>query len=243
VGATGSGKSTTLAAMLDYRNDTKPGHIVTVEDPIEFIHEHKKCLVTQREIGIDTESYQAALKNALRQRPDTILIGEIRDAEVMEHAIVFAETGHLCMATLHANNANQALERILNFFPESRHPQVCLNLAYNLRAVIAQRLVQGEPEGRIPALEILNNDGLVRELIRTNQHDKIKEAMERSSASGSQTFDQALFNLVAQRAISESTALSEADCVADLELKLRQSRIGGQVDGLAGLDTSQISFL
>src|SRR5687767_7439448 len=195
VGATGSGKSTTLAAMIDHRNSVHPGHIVTVEDPIEFVHNHKKSLITQREVGFDTLSFQNALKNALRQAPDVALIGEIRDTETMEAAITFAETGHLCLATLHSNNANQAMERVMNFFPAERHNQIYLQLSLNLRAIMSQRLVKTVTGGRVAAVEILLDSPRIKDLIHKAEIAELKEAMEKSTNVGMQTFDQALFDL------------------------------------------------
>jgi twitching motility protein PilU len=189
VGATGSGKSTTLAAMVDYRNSIEGGHIITIEDPIEFVHRHKKAIVTQREVGFDTHSYQAALKNALRQAPDVIMIGEIRDTETMEAAITFAETGHLCLGTLHSNNANQAIERIINFFPATRHGQIYLQLSLNLRAIISQRLIPSPDGGRVAALEILMDTPRIKDLIKKGEVDTLKEGMEQGVQEGCQTFD------------------------------------------------------
>ncbi len=219
-GATGSGKSTSLAAMIDYRNDNSTGHIVTVEDPIEFIHEHKKCLVSQREIGFDTHSYEAALKNTLRQAPDVILLGEVRDRETMEAAITFAETGHLCLATLHSNNANQAIERIMNFFPGERHAEIYLQLSLNLRAIISQRLIIGKEDRRVAALEILIDTPYVRDLIKKGQVDTIKEAMEKSTQEGGQTFDQHIFDLYVEGKISEEQAMYNADSANNLRIQI-----------------------
>jgi twitching motility protein PilU len=241
VGGTGSGKSTSLAAMIDHRNRTQPGHIVTIEDPIEFIHDHRACIITQREVGIDTANVDVALKNALRQKPDIILIGEIRDAEAMEHAIVISETGHLCLATLHANNANQAIERILNFFPHEKHGQLLLNLSLNLRAVLSQRLVPTVDGKRTAALEIMLNQGIIREMIRKGEVKDIKPAMAQAADQGMQTFDQCLLRLVATGRIAEDVALAEADNPTDLRLQLQQGRIG-KSGGLAGVDTSKLSL-
>ena len=221
VGATGSGKSTSLAAMIDHRNTNAPGHIISVEDPIEFIHPHKQSIVNQREIGFDTHSYQAALKSAMRQAPDVILIGEVRDAETMEAAITFADTGHLCLATLHSTNANQAFERILNFFPETRHPQILLQLSLNLRAIISQRLVMGKKGKRIAALEIMLDTPRIKELIQRGEVGVIKEAMEQSAQEGCQTFDMALYDLYMQERISLEQALIHADSVNNLRLKIK----------------------
>ena len=238
-GATGSGKSTTLAAMVDWRNTNSTGHIVTIEDPIEFMHPHRRCLVSQREIGFDTHSYATALKNALRQAPDLILIGEVRDRETMEAAITFADTGHLCLATLHSNNANQALERIMNFFPNDRHHEIFLQLSLNLRAIVSQRLVPGIDGKRVAALEILVDTPYARELIKQGQVDTVKEAMERSTQEGGQTFDQALFELYRQGLIDAEQALANADSANNLRilmknLDLRQTdrRMPGEASAL-----------
>lgn len=220
-GATGSGKSTTLAAMLDHRNRETDGHILTVEDPIEFIHRHRRCIVSQRELGFDTVSFADALRNALRQAPDVILIGEVRDQETMMAAITFAETGHLCLATLHSNNANQAIERVMNFFPATRHPEIYLQLSLNLRAIIAQRLVPGRDGKRVAALEILVDTPWVKDLIKRGEVDTLKEAMEKSTQEGGQTFDQALFELYVQERISEEQALANADSANNLRLRIR----------------------
>jgi twitching motility protein PilU len=229
VGGTGSGKSTTLAAMIDHRNATETGHIVTVEDPVEFIHPHKKCVVTQREVGVDTLSYAAALKSALRQAPDVILIGEIRDAETMEAALAFAETGHLCLSTLHANNANQALERILNFFPPARHHEICMQLSLNMRASISQRLVASIGGGRAAALEIMIDAPRIKELIKRGETDTLKDAMEQSVNEGAQTFDGALFALYAAKRITEETALAAADSPNNLRIRIERYRASGGV--------------
>jgi len=221
VGATGSGKSTTLAAMVDYRNSIEGGHIITIEDPIEFVHRHKKSIVTQREVGFDTHSYQAALKNALRQAPDVVLIGEIRDTEVMEAAISFAETGHLCLGTLHSNNANQAIERILNFFPAMRHQQIYLQLSLNLRAIVSQRLIPSGDSGRVAALEVLMDTPRIKDLIKKREVDVLKEAMEQGIQEGCQTFDQALFLLYKEGKISWDNALINADSANNLRLKIK----------------------
>jgi twitching motility protein PilU len=221
VGATGSGKSTSLAAMIDYRNSHEAGHIITIEDPIEFVHRHKQSIVTQREVGFDTHSFQAALKNTLRQAPDVILIGEIRDTETMEAAITFAETGHLCLGTLHSNNANQAIERIMNFFPIERHPQFYLQLALNLRAIISQRLIPSVDGKRVAALEILMDTPRIRDLIKKGEVDILKEAMEQGIQEGCQTFDQALFSLYKDGKISLEQALANADSTNNLRLKIK----------------------
>lgn len=241
VGATGSGKSTTLAAMIGHRNTNSHGHIITIEDPVEFVHPHINCIVTQREVGTDTADWQVALKNTLRQAPDVILIGEIRDRETMDHAVAFAETGHLCLATLHANNANQALDRIVNFFPEERRAQVLMDLSLNLRALISQRLVPHKSgSGRCAAVEILLNSPLVSELIFKGEVHAIKEVMKKSRELGMQTFDQALFDLVEADKISHEEALRHADSVNDLRLALKLNGRAAQSQDLraatAGLD-------
>jgi twitching motility protein PilU len=220
-GATGSGKSTTLAAMIEHRNATTLGHIITVEDPIEFMHPHQKCLITQREIGFDTHSYETALKNTLRQAPDVILIGEVRDRETMEAAITFADTGHLCLATLHSNNANQAIERIMNFFPVERHAEIFLQLSLNLRSIISQRLVPGLDGKRVAALEIMIDTPYVKDLIKKGEVDTIKEAMERSTQEGGQTFDQALFQLYKDGRIDAEQALANADSANNLRIQMK----------------------
>ena len=222
VGGTGSGKSTTLAAMLDYRNANSRGHIVTIEDPVEFVHPHRNCVVTHREVGVDTDSWQAALKNTLRQAPDVILIGEIRDRETMEYAIQFAETGHLVLATLHANSSNQALDRIINFFPEERREQLLMDLSLNVRALISQRLVARDGgAGRIAAMEIMLNSPLISDLIFKGDVAQIKEVMSRSTRMGMQTFDQALFDLYEEGRIAYEDALRNADSVNDLRLMIK----------------------
>ena len=221
VGATGSGKSTSLAAMIDYRNSHEAGHIITIEDPIEFVHRHKQSIVTQREVGFDTHSFQMALKNTLRQAPDVILIGEIRDTETMEAAITFAETGHLCLGTLHSNNANQAIERIMNFFPMERHAQIYLQLSLNLRAIVSQRLIPSLDGKRVAALEILMDTPRIRDLIRKGDVDVLKEAMEQGVQEGCQTFDQALFTLYKDGRIGLEQALINADSTNNLRLKIK----------------------
>ena len=222
VGGTGSGKSTSLAAMISYRNENSQGHIITIEDPVEFVHEHRKCIVTQREVGVDTESWEAALKNTLRQAPDVILIGEIRDRETMDHAIAFAETGHLCMGTLHANSSNQALDRIINFFPEERRAQLLMDLSLNLRALVAQRLIpKKEGKGRVAAIEVMLNSPLISDLIFKGDVHEIKEIMAKSKEAGMQTFDQALFDLYENGSISYEDALRNADSVNDLRLQIK----------------------
>lgn len=222
VGATGSGKSTTLAAMVGYRNDNSYGHIITIEDPVEYVHPHKNCVITQREVGVDTDSFEVALKNSLRQAPDVIQIGEIRDRETMEHAIAFAETGHLCLATLHANSANQALDRIINFFPEERRQQLLMDLSLNLKGLISQRLIpRKEAKGRVVAVEVMLNSPLISDLIFKGQVHEIKEIMKKSRELGMQTFDQALFDLYEADKISYEDALRNADSVNDLRLTIK----------------------
>ena len=225
VGGSGTGKSTTLAAMIDYRNSNSPGHIITVEDPIEFIHLHKRSLVTQREVGMDTNSFADALKNTSRQAPDVILIGEVRDVETMESAITFAETGHLCLATLHANNANQALERILNFFPEERHPQILLQLSLNLRAIISQRLIATPDGRRVAAVEILIATPRVKDLIYKNEVGLLKETMSLCNQDGMQTFDQHIFNLYKEDRISYENAIAYADSANDVRLRIKVDKV------------------
>jgi len=227
VGATGSGKSTTLAAMVDHRNATESGHIITIEDPIECVHRHKKSIVTQREVGFDTHSFQSALKNTLRQAPDVILIGEIRDTETMEAAVTFAETGHLCLGTLHSNNANQAIERIMNFFPLERHAQIYLQLSLNLRSIISQRLIPSLDGKRVATLEILMDTPRVRDLIRKGDVDILKEAMEQGVQEGCQTFDQALFMVYKEGKISLDQALINADSANNLRLKIKLAGLKG----------------
>jgi twitching motility protein PilU len=222
VGATGSGKSTTMAAMVGYRNENSYGHILTIEDPVEFVHPHRNCVVTQREVGVDTESFEAALKNSLRQAPDVIQIGEIRDRETMEHAIAFAETGHLCLATLHANSANQALDRIINFFPEERRQQLLMDLSLNVKGLISQRLIpRKEAKGRAVAIEIMLNSPLISDLIFKGEVHEIKEIMKKSRELGMQTFDQALFDLYELDKITYEDALRNADSVNDLRLNIK----------------------
>ncbi len=230
VGATGSGKSTSLAAMVGYRNANSQGHIITIEDPVEYVHPHRNCIVTQREVGVDCEDWHIALKNALRQAPDVILIGEVRDRETMEHAIAFAETGHLVMCTLHANSTNQALDRVINFFAEDRRAQLLMDLSLNLRAIVSQRLVAlKERKGRIPAVEVMLNTPLISDLIFKGEVHEIKEVMKRSRDQGMQTFDQALFDLHEAEMISYEDALRNADSVNDLRLqvKLNSKLFGG----------------
>ncbi len=221
VGATGSGKSTTLAAMIDHRNSSAPGHILTIEDPIEFTHQHKKSVVGQREVGIDTKTYDDALKSALREAPDVILIGEIRSREVMKFALSFAETGHVCLSTLHANNANGALERIVNFFPEDARPQLLMDLSLNLRAIISQRLIKRPTGGVVPAVEILLNTPYIADLIQKGKIDYVKDAMEQATESGMKTFDQALFELYKEGKISKDEAIKNADSKNNVGLQIR----------------------
>ena len=222
VGGTGSGKSTSLAAMVDHRNENCQDHIITIEDPIEFVHQHKKSIITQREVGVDTENWFAALKNTLRQAPDVILIGEIRDRETMDYALAFAETGHLCLATLHANNSNQALDRIINFFPEERRTQLLTDLSLNLQAFISQRLIPREGgKGRVAAVEILLNSPIISEMIQKGKIHGIKEMMKKSTAMGMQTFDQALYELYERGDISFQDAIKNADSAHDLRLDIQ----------------------
>lgn len=229
VGATGTGKSTSLAAMIGYRNKNSSGHIISIEDPIEFIHQHQNCIVTQREVGIDTDSFEVALKNTLRQAPDVILIGEVRTRETMDHAVAFAETGHLCLATLHANNANQALDRIINFFPSDRHNQVWMDLSLNLKAIVAQQLVPTpDGKGRRAVIEVLINTPLAADLIRKGEVHELKGLMKRSTDLGMQTFDQALYNLYVQGEITYEDALLHADSSNDLRLMIK---LGSETDG------------
>ncbi len=233
VGATGSGKSTTLAAMVDWRNETTYGHIITIEDPIEFVHMHKNCVVTQREVGLDTDSWGAALKNTLRQAPDVILMGEIRDRETMEHAVSFAETGHLCLATLHANSANQALDRIINFFPEERHPQLLMDLSLNLKALVSQRLIpKQDGKGRVAVVEIMLNTPLVSDLIFKGEVAEIKEIMKKSRNLGMQTFDQALYDAYENHLITYEDALRNADSLNDLRLQIKLNSQRGRASDL-----------
>ena len=237
VGATGSGKSSTLAAMVGYRNKNSHGHIITIEDPIEFVHEHAKSIITQREVGIDTESFEGALKNTLRQAPDVILIGEIRTQDTMSYAINFAETGHLCLATLHANNANQALDRIVNFFPHEKHHQLLNDLSLNLRSIIAQQLIPTSlGHGRIPAVEILINTPAIAEAIKQGDISGIKEFISKGNTTGMQTFDQALFNLYKDKKISYEDALKHADSENELRLMIKLSggnnNFGSELDNI-----------
>ena len=243
VGATGSGKSTSLAAMVGHRNENSKGHIITIEDPIEFVHNHRNCLVTQREVGVDTESYGIALKNTLRQAPDVILIGEIRDRETMEYAIAFAETGHLCLSTLHANSTNQALDRIINFFPEERRQQLLMDLSLNLKSLISQRLIPfASGEGRVAAVEVMINTPLMSDMIFKGQVHEIKELIAKSTELGMQTFDQALFDLYESREITLEDALRNADSVNDLRLRIKlEGKESKKDDLMDGLDKIQMA--
>ena len=238
VGGTGSGKSTTLAAMIGYRNENSYGHIITIEDPIEYTHPHKSCLITQREVGVDTNSWEMALKNTLRQAPDVILIGEIRERDTMEHAIAFAETGHLCLGTLHANSSNQALDRIINFFPEERRQQLLMDLSLNLRALVSQRLIPlKEGKGRAAAVEVMLNSPLIADLIFKGDVHEIKEIMKKSRELGMQTFDQALFDMYEAGKISYEDALRNADSVNDLRLTIKlQSKEAKNRDITSGIE-------
>lgn len=237
VGAAGSGKSTTLAAMLDHRNQAAPGHILTIEDPIEFLHEHKKCVVDQREVGLDTHSFEEALRHAMREAPDLIMIGEIRDQLTMQHALNYAETGHLCLSTLHANNANQAIERIVNFFPEGSRKQTLMDLSLNLRGVVAQRLIEGTSGRRVPATEIMLRSPFISDLIQKGQIDQIKEAIGKSVEIGMHTFDQSLFDLYNRHDISLAQALDNADSKTDLSLRIRLGM--GKPVATSGLEIEQ----
>ena len=241
VGATGTGKSTTLASMIGHRNENSTGHIISIEDPIEYVHRHRRCIVTQREVGIDTESFEVALRNTLRQAPDVILIGEIRTREAMEHAITFAETGHLCLTTLHANNANQAMDRILHFFPEERHSQVLLDLSFNLKAVVAQQLVPSiDGNRRHVALEILLTSPLVQEKIRKGKIDELKQIMKDSSHHGMITFDQSLLQLYQEGKISYEEAVRHADSANEVRLAVKLSE-GGDAESLShGLRNAEL---
>ena len=242
VGATGSGKSTSLAALVDFRNENSFGHIITIEDPVEFVHPHKNCIVTQREVGIDTDDWGIALKNTLRQAPDVILMGEIRDRETMEHAVAFAETGHLCLATLHANSANQALDRIINFFPEERRAQLLMDLSLNLKSLVSQRLLpRQEGKGRAAAVEIMLNTPLISDLIFKGEVAEIKEIMKRSREQGMQTFDQSLFDLYEGQVVTYEDALRNADSVNDLRLQIKlHSQRSRSSDLNAGTEHMQI---
>ena len=236
MGGTGSGKSTSLASLIDFRNTNSAGHIITIEDPVEFVHRHKRSIVNQREVGIDTDSYEDALQNTLRQAPDVILIGEIRSRETMEHALAFAETGHLCLSTLHANNANQALDRIINFFPEDRHKQLFLDLSLNLRGIVSQRLIPTVDGKRAAAIEILLGTPRVCDLIKNGKVDDIKEVMEKSETQGMRTFDSALYQLYKDGKISLQEALQNADSVNNLRLKIQlDAPPGSEAAGNSGL--------
>ena len=237
VGGTGSGKSTSLAAMIGYRNQNSYGHIITIEDPVEYVHDHRNCIITQREVGVDTNSWEIALKNTLRQAPDVILIGEIRDREVMEHAIAFAETGHLAMGTLHANNANQAIDRIINFFPEERRPQLLMDLSLNLKAIVSQRLIPvKEGKGRAAAVEVLLNSPLIADLIFKGEVHEIKEIMKKSKELGMQTFDMALFDLFEEGRISYDDALRFADSMNEVRLMIKlHSKQSQEMDRNSGI--------
>ena len=238
VGATGSGKSTSLAAMLGYRNENSYGHIITIEDPIEYVHDHKNCLITQREVGVDTESWEMALKNTLRQAPDVILIGEIRERSTMDHAVAFAETGHLCLGTLHANSSNQALDRIINFFPEERRAQLLMDLSLNLKAMISQRLIpKRDGPGRVAAIEIMLNTPLISDLIFKGEVHELKEIMRKSRELGMQTFDQALFDLYEGGLISYEDAMRNADSMNELRLAIKlHGHEAKERDVMSGLD-------
>ena len=246
-GMTGSGKSTTLAAMIDKRNVNTQGHIITVEDPIEFFHDHKGCVVSQREVGVDTESFATAMKNSLRQRPDVILVGEIRDREVMEQALSIAETGHLCLATIHTNNSYQAIERIVNLFPEDYHSQIRLNLSMNLKGIISQRLLPSIGGGLTPAIEVMLNQGLVRELILKGEIGKIHDVMEQNNSIGMSTFDQSLMRSFLDELITEECVIANSDKPSDMKIKLQQAKLlknsnNSAANVLGGVDTSKISF-
>ncbi|MEH6568308.1 MAG: PilT/PilU family type 4a pilus ATPase [Halioglobus sp.] len=238
VGATGSGKSTSLAALIDYRNINSSGHIVTIEDPVEYVHTHKKCIVNQREVGVDTRSWHNALKNTLRQAPDVILIGEIRDRETMEHALAFAETGHLCISTLHANNANQALDRIVNFFPEERRNQLLMDLSTNIQAFISQRLIPTTDGKRCAAIEILMGTPMIADLILKGEFEGIKEVMEKSGNVGMKTFDDALLDLYQEGIISKEEALKNADSANNVRLKIKFADEGGSPENDGSLNFS-----
>ena len=240
VGATGSGKSTSLAALIDYRNSNSSGHIVTIEDPVEYVHNHKKSIVNQREVGVDTRSWHNALKNTLRQAPDVILIGEIRDRETMEHAIAFAETGHLCISTLHANNANQALDRIINFFPEERRNQLLLDLSLNIQGIVSQRLIPTLDGKRCAAIEVLLGTPMIADLILRGEIDGIKEVMQKSENIGMKTFDTALFELFQEGLISEEEALRNADSPNNVRLKIKFALESSDDGGAGGLSLESI---
>lgn len=241
VGGTGTGKTTSLAALVDYRNENSYGHIITLEDPIEYVHNHKNCVVTQREVGLDTDSWEAGLKNTLRQAPDVILMGEIRDRETMDFGIAFSETGHLCLATLHANSANQAIDRIINFFPEERRTQLLMDLSLNLRAIVSQRLLpRKESKGRVPAIEVMLNSPLISDLIFKGELTELKDVMKRSREIGMQTFDQALFDLYEAGLINFEDALRNADSVNDLRLQIKLNSRHADRDLLSGVQNLDI---
>ncbi|PVZ72172.1 PilT/PilU family type 4a pilus ATPase [Pelagibaculum spongiae] len=245
-GATGSGKTTSLAAMIGYRNQNSSGHIIAIEDPIEFIHQHGQCIVTQREVGLDTDSFETALKNSLRQAPDVIQIGEIRSRETMEYALAFAETGHLCLATLHANNANQALDRIINFFPEDRHRQICMDLSLNLKGIVGIQLLPAlNRKGRCPVVEILLNTPLMSDMIRNGEFHQMKELMKKSTENGMQTFDQALYRLYQGGEIAQDVALHHADSVNDLRLMIKMGDVAtaNEEDGAESAADAALSGL
>lgn len=244
-GMTGSGKSTTLASMIDYRNTNGRGHIITIEDPIEFFHEHKSCVVSQREVGVDTETFSNAIKNSLRQRPDVIQVGEIRDREVMQQALAIAETGHLCLATLHTNNSYQAIERIVNLFPEEQGNQIRQNLSMNLKAIVSQRLLPSKEGKLAPAIEVMINEGLVRELILKGQMGKVKEIMEQNNAAGMCTFDQSIVALYQKGVIDQEAAILHADKQSDMKILLKQADMVEDEDKgrtLTQVDTSLITL-
>lgn len=242
-GMTSSGKSTSMAAMVNYRNINMGGHIITIEDPIEYYHTHKKSIVTQREIGIDTTGFGVAMKNALRQKPDVILVGEIRDAEVMEQVLTAAGTGHLCLATIHTTNASQAIERILHLFPEERHAQVRVSLSMNLKAIVAQRLVKAKAGGQIVAIEVLLNEALIKELILKGDLQKIRDIMSQNVTAGMRVFDQSLLELYIQGKIDEETAIAEADLSADMKMRIQQHKLSNPTQGgLPQIDTSRLSL-
>jgi twitching motility protein PilU len=244
VGGTGTGKTTSLASLVDYRNENSFGHIITIEDPIEYVHEHKNCIITQREVGIDTDDWGTALRNTLRQAPDVILMGEIRDRETMDYAIAFAETGHLCLATLHANSANQAIDRIINFFPEERRDQLLMDLSLNLKAMVSQRLLPiKDRKGRVPAVEVMLNSPLISELIFKGDVHEIKEVMKRSRELGMQTFDQSLFDLYEAGKISYEDALRNADSVNDLRLQIKLNGKEAKKRNVAGEATGELGII
>ena len=242
-GMTGSGKTTSMAAMIDHRNHNLPGHIVTIEDPVEYFHEHKQSVITQREVGIDTQSYETALKNTLRQRPDVIQCGEVRDREIMEHVLSIADTGHLCLTTLHTSNASQAIERIVNMFGEDRQDQIRLSLSLNLRAIIAQRLVPDIDGHMVMAPEIMLNQGIIKDYIQDGKIHKISEVMQHNHAQGMCTFDQSLIGLYMQGKISEDTAIAYADVSGDVKTRIQKINLGQTDEGLEGIDTSVLQIM